>query len=149
MSRSVRGRGVCCALLIEYIKLVGRRVVCFYTLSSLFVSLTENPSHIRKTSSCLVLSILCILPCTFHSLYPPTRKIDIMSFFKKLKSEFEDMFGDDDKKKEERPLQPTQDASESLGLTSCTLLPIIDLVLHRARADTRYQPASIFFTRTS
>lgn len=45
-----------------------------------------------------------------------------MSFFKKLKSEFEDMFGDDDKKKEEKPAQSGQDAkptesSESLGLT--------------------------------
>jgi hypothetical protein len=33
-----------------------------------------------------------------------------MSFFKKLKSEFEEMFGDDDKKKEEKPSQPLQDA---------------------------------------
>ena len=33
-----------------------------------------------------------------------------MSFFKKLKSEFEDMFGDDDKKKEDKPSQPAQDA---------------------------------------
>ncbi|KAG9545061.1 hypothetical protein KCU79_g16679, partial [Aureobasidium melanogenum] len=33
-----------------------------------------------------------------------------MSFFKKLKSEFEDMFGDDDKKKEEKPSQPAQGA---------------------------------------
>jgi hypothetical protein len=32
-----------------------------------------------------------------------------MSFFKKLKSEFEEMFGDDDKKKEDKPLQPAQD----------------------------------------
>lgn len=32
-----------------------------------------------------------------------------MSFFKKLKSEFEEMFGDDDKKKETAPTQPTQD----------------------------------------
>lgn len=32
-----------------------------------------------------------------------------MSFFKKLKSEFEDMFGDDDKK-ENKPSQPAQDA---------------------------------------
>jgi hypothetical protein len=32
-----------------------------------------------------------------------------MSFFKKLKSEFEEMFGDDDKKKEEKPTQPAHD----------------------------------------
>lgn len=43
-----------------------------------------------------------------------------MSFFKKLKSEFEEMFGDDDKK-ENKPSQPAQDAkptesSESLVL---------------------------------
>jgi hypothetical protein len=33
-----------------------------------------------------------------------------MSFFKKLKSEFEEMFGDDDKKKEGKPSQPAQDS---------------------------------------
>ena len=32
-----------------------------------------------------------------------------MSFFKKLKSEFEEMFGDDDKKKDDKPAQPAQD----------------------------------------
>jgi hypothetical protein len=46
-----------------------------------------------------------------------------MSFFKKLKSEFEDMFGDDDKKKEEKPTQPAHDTkptenSESLVVPS-------------------------------
>jgi len=44
-----------------------------------------------------------------------------MSFFKKLKSEFEDMFGDDDKKKDDKPPQPSLDtkpteSSESLIL---------------------------------
>jgi hypothetical protein len=44
-----------------------------------------------------------------------------MSFFKKLKSEFEEMFGDDDKNKEEKPSQPAHnskptESSESLGL---------------------------------
>lgn len=39
-----------------------------------------------------------------------------MSFFKKLKSEFEEMFGDDDKK-ENKPVQPAQDPkpTESSG----------------------------------
>lgn len=32
-----------------------------------------------------------------------------MSFFKKIRSEFEEMFGDDDKKKETAPAQPAQD----------------------------------------
>jgi hypothetical protein len=47
-----------------------------------------------------------------------------MSFFKKLKSEFEEMFGDDDKKKEGKPSQPVQDAKLTESSEFLALPPI-------------------------
>jgi hypothetical protein len=69
----------------------------------------------------LVSEILSFLLCTFDSFCPHRTEYSTMSFFKKLKSEFEEMFGDDDKKKEEKPSQPAHnskptESSESLGL---------------------------------
>jgi hypothetical protein len=49
------------------------------------------------------------LLCTLYSFFAHEEESRIMSFFKKLKSEFEEMFGDDDKKKEEKPTQPAHD----------------------------------------
>jgi len=46
-----------------------------------------------------------------------------MSFFKKLKSEFEEMFGDDDKKKEDKPSQPAQDTKPTES-SECLILPL-------------------------
>lgn len=60
-----------------------------------------------------------------------------MSFFKKLKSEFEDMFGDDDKKKDDKPSQPAQDAKPAENSEFCsypiTNLLIVDLIKSPSR----------------
>jgi hypothetical protein len=52
---------------------------------------------------------LAQLICTFYSSFAHKEDNCIMSFFKKLQSNLEEMFGDDDKKKEEKPTQPAHD----------------------------------------
>jgi hypothetical protein len=97
-----------------YIKL-GRGVVYLcYTRSSLFLSFLVN----LKLTPARVL----LLHRTFYSASPLQEENSTMSFFKKLKSEFEEMFGDDDKKKEEKPLQPVQD-SKPIESSEFSVLP--------------------------
>jgi hypothetical protein len=72
-----------------------------FTSATLTLHLFAFPSGTRK-----------IVPSPLHLWFscPHRTGTNTMSFFKKLKSEFEEMFGDDDKKKEEKPSQPLQDA---------------------------------------
>jgi hypothetical protein len=76
--------------------------------------------------SCFLLAskILFFLLCIFDSFYPHRTGNSTMSFFKKLKSEFEEMFGDDDKKKEGKPSQPVQDAKLTESSEFLALPPI-------------------------